>query len=117
MVAGELLPCPFCGREATELIKGYSCECSNPNCVLHDSTNIDEWQNRPIEHEYRKQLDKSDYMLKDTQMELVSAENKLKYVIDILERILAMPLTIILKDGTVINSGELAQDGLEMIRN
>ena len=117
MITGELIPCPLCGHSATEVMKGYSCGCSNTNCVLHEPMDINEWQSRPIEYELHKQLDKSDYVLKDTQLELVSAENKLKCVADILGKISVMDITIILKDGTVINSGELARDGLETIRS
>ena len=117
MMQGELKLCPLCGRAATEYLKGYSACCSNANCVLHEPMDLNEWQSRPIEDELAKQLDKREIELTKSLSELSRADDKLVHVSEILEKIAVMAVTIVLRDGTVINSGELARDGLEMIRN
>ena len=108
--------CPFCGRKAEELIKGYSCQCSNESCLLHDPMDIDVWCRRPIEDNLQSQLSKYEKIINDTNLCITSYDEKLSYIANILNKIAVMPYSVVLKDGTVINSGELALDGLEKLR-
>jgi hypothetical protein len=77
---------------------------------------IKEWERRPIEDALQKEIGIWKYNLQETVVERDIMRDKFEYIDKLLVRIAAMPVTIILKDGTVINSGELASDALDKLR-
>jgi hypothetical protein len=109
--------CPLCGSVAIDIIKGYSCQCSNNKCRLSEPMSIDEWKFRPIEKAMQIQLDQDERSIKDLRQRLDANEGAIEYVMKDLEQIASMEIAIILKDGTNINAGELARNSLEKIRN
>ena len=114
---GDLKLCPLCGSVATEVTKGISACCSNDNCVLCEPMDINEWQSRPVEDALIKQLDRANLVTNNLLELSTLVDHKFVRIKDILGKIAEMEVTIILKDGTVINSGELARDGIDTIMN
>ena len=109
--------CPLCGSAAVDVLKGITCRCSNNECPLAIPISITKWRYRPIEGAMQVQMNKDKNAIKEMQRKIDANDDAINYVTKSLKQIASMDVTIILKNGKTINSGQLARDSLEKIMN